>query len=352
MKLITFAIPSYNSEGYMRKCIESLLVGGDDVEIIIVNDGSKDKTGEIADEYAANYPTICKAVHQENGGHGEGVNQGIRHGTGLYYKVVDSDDWVDGDVLKQILETIKKHREENALPDLYVTNFVYDHVEDNTKFTREFRKNLPTDRLFGWKDVRKFRFGSVLMMHSLMYKMSVLRECGLELPKHTFYVDNIFSYVPLPYVKTAYYLPVDLYHYFIGRNDQSVNMDVFSKRYDQQNRVMKIMAEAYDVRKLKEIDKRLFKYMAYDLSCLMMVTLTFTLAKPSNMAKDEVKKLMKTKKAALKQLWADIKAHDKWIYRKMRYRSYPAIYTFLPPPFDRIAVIQGYKAMAKRVKLG
>lgn len=352
MKLITFAIPSYNSEAYMRKCIESLLVGGEDVEILIVNDGSKDRTGEIADEYAAKYPTICKAIHQENGGHGEGVNQGIRNGTGLYYKVVDSDDWVDGDALKTVLDTIKKHQAENALPDLYVTNFVYDHVEDNTQFTRKFTKNLPTNKLFGWDEVRTFRRGSVLMMHSLMYKMSVLHDCKLELPKHTFYVDNIFSYVPLPYVKTMFYLPVDLYHYFIGRNDQSVNMDVFSKRYDQQNRVMKIMAEAYDVRELKKTSKRLFKYMAYDLSCLMMVTLTFTLAKPSNEDKATVKELMKKKKAALKQLWKEIKAHDKWIYRKMKYRSYPAIYTFLPPPFDRIAIIQGYKAMAKRVKLG
>ena len=95
MKLLSVAIPSYNSEGFMRNCIESLLPGGEDVEIIIVNDGSKDGTGAIADEYAAKYPTIVKAVHQENGGHGEAVNAGLRNATGLYYKVVDSDDWVN-----------------------------------------------------------------------------------------------------------------------------------------------------------------------------------------------------------------------------------------------------------------
>ena len=94
MKLLSIAIPSYNSEGFMRNCIESLLTGGEEVEIIIVNDGSKDGTGAIADEYAAKYPTIVKAVHQENGGHGEAVNAGLRNATGLYYKVVDSDDWV------------------------------------------------------------------------------------------------------------------------------------------------------------------------------------------------------------------------------------------------------------------
>ena len=86
MKLLTFAVPCYNSEAYMEHCIQTLLEGGEDVEIILVDDGSKDGTGDIADRYAAQYPTIVKAVHQENGGHGEGVNQGLRHARGLYYK--------------------------------------------------------------------------------------------------------------------------------------------------------------------------------------------------------------------------------------------------------------------------
>ena len=102
MKLLSIAIPSYNSEGFMRNCIESLLPGGEEVEIIIVNDGSKDGTGAIADEYAAKYPTIVKAVHQENGGHGEAVNAGLRNATGLYYKVVDSDDWVNEEAYLKI----------------------------------------------------------------------------------------------------------------------------------------------------------------------------------------------------------------------------------------------------------
>lgn len=86
----------------MRKCIDSLLVGGEDVEIIIVDDGSKDGTAAIADEYAAAYPDIIKAVHQENGGHGEAVNTGLRNAGGLYYKVVDSDDWLDEESLKNL----------------------------------------------------------------------------------------------------------------------------------------------------------------------------------------------------------------------------------------------------------
>ena len=95
-KLITFAVPCYNSAAYMDHCVETLLQGGDDIEIILVDDGStKDDTPAICDRYAQQYPDIVRAIHQENGGHGEGVNQGIRNARGVYYKVVDSDDWVE-----------------------------------------------------------------------------------------------------------------------------------------------------------------------------------------------------------------------------------------------------------------
>ncbi|MBQ7227122.1 MAG: glycosyltransferase family 2 protein [Clostridia bacterium] len=341
MKLISFAIPSYNSEAYMRKCIDSILVGGEDVEIIIVNDGSKDGTAVIADEYAEKYPTICKAIHQENGGHGEGVNQGIRNATGLYYKVVDSDDWVDADALKTVLDTIKKHLAEGKTPDLYLTNFVYEHVEDNTFYVRKFTKKMPTDVFFGWKDVKPFHGSEVFLMHSLMYRTEVLRECKLQLPKHTFYVDNIFAYTPLPYVKTMFYIDVDLYRYFIGRADQSVNMAVFAKRTEQQNRVMKIMALAHDLREIKKTEPALAKYMAHALSCLMMITITFTVAEPS-----------KEKYQALKTLWKEIKEHDKWLYGKLKHRSYATFYNVLPRPIGRAFMIKGYKSMAKKVKFG
>ena len=99
MKLLSVAIPCYNSEAYMSKCINSLLIGGEEVEIIIVDDGSSDRTAEIADDYAEKYPTIVKAIHQENGGHGQAVNTGIKNATGLYFKVVDSDDWVNQDAV-------------------------------------------------------------------------------------------------------------------------------------------------------------------------------------------------------------------------------------------------------------
>ena len=119
-KLISFAVPCYNSAAYMRHCIETLLSAGEQAEIILVDDGSvKDETPAICDEYAAKYPTIVKAIHQENGGHGEGVNQGIRNATGLYYKVVDSDDWLTPDATEKLVAAAEAHQADLVIADFY-----------------------------------------------------------------------------------------------------------------------------------------------------------------------------------------------------------------------------------------
>ena len=129
MKYISFAIPCYNSQDYMAHAIESILPGGEDIEIIIVNDGSKDRTSEIAHEYMEKYPTIVKVVDKENGGHGDAVNSGLTHATGKYFKVVDSDDWVDEDALHKILDVLR-HMEEDGmeLAGVCLTHGHFDHV--------------------------------------------------------------------------------------------------------------------------------------------------------------------------------------------------------------------------------
>lgn len=126
MKLLTITVPCYNSESYMKNCVESLLKGGEDVEIIIVNDGSKDSTAQIADEFVKQYPTIVKAVHKENGGHGSAVNAGLDHATGLFFKVVDSDDWVKESAYKEILETLRELAGGEKSLDMLISNFVYE----------------------------------------------------------------------------------------------------------------------------------------------------------------------------------------------------------------------------------
>ena len=306
MKLLSVAIPCYNSEAYMEKCIKSILPGGEEVEIIIVDDGSSDGTAAIADRYAEEYPTIIKAVHQENGGHGEAVNAGIRNATGLYFKVVDSDDWLSRDAYLQALSHLEKLAKGSDTVDLFVTNFIYDKQGATRKKVMRFNHCFPQEEIFGWKDMGHLPKGKYLLMHSLIYRTQLLKDCGLELPKHTFYVDNIFVYQPLPHVKTLYYLDVDFYRYYIGREDQSVNEKVMISRIDQQILVTKLMLSYYDPYTIPE--KKLRRYMINYLD--IMMTICSILAIRSGTDENFEKK---------RELWKHLRELNFRLYMRIRF---------------------------------
>ena len=306
MKLLSIAIPCYNSESYMRNCIESLLPGGDEVEILIVDDGStKDNTAQIADEYEARYPGICRAIHQENGGHGEAVNAGLRAATGIYFKVVDSDDWVNAEAYKEVLETLRSFVMGEQTLDMLITNFVYEKQGAKHKRVMQYRTALPKRQLCTWKDVKVFMLGQYILMHSVIYRTQMLRECGLELPKHTFYVDNIFVFQPLPYVKTFYYLDVNFYRYFIGRQDQSVNEQVMIGRIDQQIKVNKIMIDEFDLWKIP--NPKLRHYM---FNYLEIITVISTIMLIRSGTEENLEKK--------RELWKYIKDHDIRLFHHLR----------------------------------
>ena len=314
MKLLTFAVPCYNSQDYMDHCVETLLQGGEDVEIILVDDGSKDDTGAIADRYAREYPDIVKVIHQENGGHGEGVNQGVRNATGLYYKVVDSDDWADVDALHKVVEKLREFSRMDKPVDLLVCNYVYEHVEDNTQKVMRYTNVFPQNKIFTWDEIGRFRPSQYLLMHSVFYRTELLRDCALELPKHTFYVDNIFVYQPLPFVESIYYMNLDFYRYFIGRADQSVNESVMVRRVDQQLRVTRLMIGAHDLRKVIATHRRLGRYMFNYLSMMMTISSIFLIIDGSPEALGK-----KT------ELWEYLRGVDAGLYHKMKYRSISAV---------------------------
>ena len=307
MKLLTFAIPCYNSQDYMEHCIESILPGGEDVEILIIDDGSKDRTAEIADAYAEKYPTIVRAIHQKNGGHGEAVNAGIRNATGLYFKVVDSDDWVDADAYKKILDKLRELAGGSVSLDMLLANYVYE--KEGAKHKRVMRQTgFPKNQIFTWSDVRHFHKGHYILMHSVIYRTKLLRECGLELPKHTFYVDNIYVYKPLPYVRTIYYMDVDFYRYYIGREDQSVNEDVMIKRIDQQLLVNRLMIDYFSQFNFRQMNKRVRQYMMNYLDIIMTVSSIMLI-------KSGTEENLRKKK----ELWQYLKQKNVILYHRLRY---------------------------------
>ena len=302
MKLLTVAIPCYNSQDYMRHAVESVLVGGEDVEILLVDDGSKDDTAKIADELEAQYPTIIQAIHQENGGHGSAVNTGLANASGVYYKVLDSDDWFDRDAFLKVLDVLRDFVQEGEGVDMLLANYVYEKPSLHKHKAIRYDGVFPENEVFGWSDVKRFKMSQNILMHSVIYRTKLLRDSGLELPKHTFYVDNIFVYNPLPYVKSMYYLNVDLYRYFIGRDDQSVNEKVMIGRIDQQIRVNKIMIDAYDLTKIK--NKKLRNYMVKYLTMMMTVSSVFLIKEGSE---ESLRKR--------EDLWDYLKNQNKGMYR-------------------------------------
>lgn len=332
MKILSVVIPSYNSQEYMRKCIESLLPGGEDVEIIIVDDGSKDGTAKIADEYAEKYPSIVKAVHQENGGHGEAVNAGLRNATGFYFKVVDSDDWVDERAYPQVLAALRELIGGPEVVDMVISNYVYDKVGVRRKKIMQYRHQLPVGTVFEWKDV-SVRKGHYILMHSVIYRTKLLRECSLQLPKHTFYVDNLFVFQPLPSVKKMYYLDLEFYHYFIGRQDQSVNEQVMIGRIDQQIKVNKLMIDSFA--SLRGLNKQCRKYMESYLAIIMTVS-SMLLIKSGTDENFEKKQ----------ELWRYLKTADMGLYLRIRHGILGRACN-LPGKSGRTVSVAAYKVTQK-----
>lgn len=305
MKLLSIAIPCYNSEKYIRKCVESLLPGGDEVEILIVDDGSTDETSAIADEYAGRYPGIVKVIHQENGGHGAAVNTGIKNASGLYFKVVDSDDWVNEASYKKILETLESLTKDGSIIDMLISNFVYEKEGTKRRKVMSYKNALPEGRIFTWNDIGHLGVGKYFLMHSVIYRTQLLRDCNLQLPEHTFYVDNIFVFYPLPFVKKMYYLDENFYRYYIGRADQSVNEKVMISRIDQQLRVNKIMVDAFAQQKIS--NKKLCRYM---MSYLDIITTVTSILLIRSKREDEHQ--------TRQELWSYIKKTDRMLYYRLQ----------------------------------
>ena len=334
LKKISFVVPCYNSESYMDRCINSLLSGGDEVEIIIVNDGSKDNTGQIADSYQQKYPNIVKVIHKENGGHGSGVNAGLKIAKGLYFKVVDSDDWLDEASLITLLKNINKSTKK---PDLIVCNYVYNTLK--SKKIMKFENVFPLHQECTWEDIKFFHPSQYLIMHSLIYKTTILKKCKLNLPTHTFYVDNIVAYQPLPFVKTITYYDLDLYQYFIGREDQSVNEKVMIKRVDQQLKVTKIILDSVNLDNIKSTQPKLYQYMTRFVSMMITISSIYLLMKGDSDSYDKRRKL-----------WNYVKKVNKNLYHKLRLTKLAGATYILPGKLGGYVTLKGYKLAQKVYK--
>lgn len=337
-KYMTITVPCYNSESYMRRCVDSLLEGGRDVEIILVDDGSTDGTAQIADEYEIAFPDIVRVVHKKNGGHGSGVNKGLELARGIYFKVVDSDDWLDREAYLKLLAKIKEfcgEKESRKIPDLFICNYIYDHLDEGKQRVMDYKNVFPEESMCDWNGIRHFRPSQYLIMHALMFRTEVLRKSGVKLPEHTFYVDNLFSYQPLPYAENLYYMDLDLYHYYLGREDQSVNEKVLMKRIDQQIKVTDLVSRCVDLNEVKQKYPKLAAYMRRNISIMLSISSIHLL-------------LIRTAEAweKRKAMWLRVKEYDKDLYYRLRYSTLSGL-TYLPGRIGGGLTVGGYRLARK-----
>ena len=265
MKLLTVVVPCYNSAAYMRHAVDSLLEGGAELDVLLVDDGSTDETGAIADACAREHPDIVRVIHQKNAGHGAGLNQGIRTAQGVYFKVLDSDDRVDGPSLRRLLELLRNHAAEGTQDDLVVHDYTYDKADRRNVFSVSYHRVMPEGRLAGWADCRPFPAAKQFMIPSLVYRTELLRGHGFVLPEHTFYEDNVYIYKPLPWTEKVLYLHAPVYAYNIGRDDQSINEKNIIRRLDQLTNMITQMATSWRLEELERLPEVLRRYMLTNL---------------------------------------------------------------------------------------
>ncbi len=340
MKLLTLVIPSYNVEAFLRRCVERMVPAGDELDILIVDDGSTDGTPALADALAAEHPEIVRVIHQENGGHGEGLNQGIRTAQGIYLKSVDADDRIDTESLKKLLDLLRSHADPKDRADLVINDYVYDHTDRESVFQVRYNHVFHQNRMDTWETCRSFPLWKQFMIHAMCYRTELLREHGYTLPKHTYYEDNLYIYQPLPWTEKILYLPCPLYGYTVGQAEQSVSGKNLTHRMDQNTAMVTRMICTWKWQEIQQLPRHLRGYIMNFLSGQLL-----NVSVLHESVRDE------RSKALHEGMWAEIQAFDPELCRRLRRHPTAAVMNSWGPGFRRIAYHIS-RAAQKRIGFG
>ncbi len=234
-KLLTISIAAYNVEKYLNKLLDSIIETNtmEKIEVLVVNDGSKDKTAEIAEKYHNKFSDSIFLINKENGGHGSTINKGIEQATGKYFKVIDGDDWVNAEALRKIINILER---ENS--DVLVCDYE-EHYIDSGIIKRKHYEKLPEQKQVTFNQACKCL--DRLVFHAVIFRTDLLKQLDVKIDEHCFYVDTEYVLYPTPYLKTLTYYPFALYCYRLGDINQSMSISSLQKNVNQHIRVSKNM---------------------------------------------------------------------------------------------------------------
>lgn len=247
-KILTVVIPTYNAEKYLPVslgsfCIPEIL---DDIEVLVINDGSSDHSREIAEEYEREYPQTFRVITKENGGHGSGINCGIANASGKYFKVVDADDWVDSRAFVNLVRWLKETDSDLVYSGFY---WAYDRGEASVEqFEKKAEFSVPFSGVIYKKEYLFDEIAHMLYikMHNMTIRTSILKEHAIHIDEHCFYVDTEYISYPIPFVETVSFLEDFVYMYRIGNEGQSVSMEKMQRNEQNFDKVLRSLLRFYD----------------------------------------------------------------------------------------------------------
>lgn len=240
-KLLSLIVPSFNMEEYLRHCLGSVLLLDrlDSFEVIIVNDGSKDRTSEIAHEYAITYPNTYKVVDKRNGHYGSCINAGLKVATGEFVKILEADDWYDTEVFKEFLDLLEAV---SGKVDVVYSNMACVSEKDVPLKYDTF--DYPVGRVFDFSEIKDCT--PCRANTAICYRTQLLRDIDYHQPEGMPYTDNLWTTVPFSKVKTCAFLPKVLYRYWVGRPGQRMSLAVWKRNVSSMVRVLGLMLDEYE----------------------------------------------------------------------------------------------------------
>ena len=318
-KILSISVAAYNVANYLDQLMQSVIASGvmDDLEVLVVNDGSKDETADKAFEYQNLYPQSVRLIDKENGGHGSTINRGIIEATGKYFRALDGDDWVHSEHLGKLVERMK-----NTDADIILSNYCKCFEDGREELGHDFDK-LEDNHVYSFEDISEKV--DWMRYHTVIYKTAILKEHQIHLDEHCFYVDAEFMILPIPYVKTVYYSEDYIYCYRLGLTEQSVSPESRMKHIDNSLTVATRLIDFWKEMKAdlseshkKYIERGIVGHCAWHIDSLYMFPLK------SNKKKDLVKfeSELKTK---VPDLYQRIGQRSKVlsVLRLCRYSIYP-----------------------------
>lgn len=278
-KLLTAIVPAYNAAAFLSKCLDSFC--GESVrpllEVIVVNDGSKDDTSAVAHRYSARYPECFRVIDKENGGHGSAINLGSQQASGKYLQVVDSDDWVVAENLPELMRILRENSADVVLCNYHMVDKETGKKQAFETVGAEFGQVYPIDRFVACSK----RAWNCCYFHGVIYRADFYRNMDFRVSEKTFYEDQEYATIPFFYANTV--LPVDLfiYQYQVGDVHQSISNANQVKNLNQLENIFWNITDFY-CRHRSEMTDGMKAFFLFKLSNLLTSYYAAGLIKDSN----------------------------------------------------------------------